>query len=310
VMRLTNAKCIWSMQSSMRLSRTQAEAIAGLEPRRSVVHYTLHPDAFEVEIPLVEFPPKPSKSELRWRSEEVSKASRWTCGEPEAVKAAPAIVVTPNDLAGDALRVMVRICEEPAEPIEQRCETLRMDRSREFRARGELDGRGLIAKLKQTIAKKMFFQPTDKGLLWASEHKIRVKKFKSGIIHEYVLCQVEKGIGVACQMWRLQRNSSIARHQGLQPDLLVLGPKGQRVIVEVCCNNLDYDAQNILAEAGIPEVDKLVAVAPDKRTKKSLQQALAKRLPGAGDLEGSVVVLDAAECLADGFDWKGLLAKS
>jgi len=56
--------------------------------------------------------------------------------------------------AGDALLVMVRICEAPAEPIEQRCEALRMDRAREFRARAELDTRGLIKQVKQTIGGK------------------------------------------------------------------------------------------------------------------------------------------------------------
>ncbi len=305
VMRLPNDRCIRSMQSSMGLDRWQVKDIAQLPLRRAVVHYALHSEPFAVEIPEMEYPSKPDESELHQRSEEMLRDCRWTTGVEPGRESVSTTLLTPSDLAGDPLRVMVRICEAPAELIEQRCEILRMDRAREFRARAELDARGLIRQVEQTLGgKSKFFRPTDKGLLWASQRKIRVKKFKSGIVHEYLLCEVEKRIGVACQRWRLQRNSTVARDQGLQPDLLVLGPAGQRTIVEICCTNLKYDAENILAEVGTSGIDRVVAVTPDKRTKKSLHRVLVERFEGITDFQDCVVVLDATECLAEDFDWK------
>lgn len=229
----------------------------------------------------------------------------------EKTTASSARILAPDDLGGDVLLAMVRICQEPAEPIEQRCRAFQMDCAREFRARAELDGRGLIGQVEQTIGGKIkFFEPTGKGLEWAKRRNIRVKKFKSGIVHEYPLCQVERRIGLIGPKWRLQRNSSVARDQGLQPDLLVLAPEDKRIIVEICCSNLDYDARNILIESQIPQIDKAVAIAPDKRTKKSLEQALSRNNEDSETAwQDSVTTLDAPRCLADDFDWPGVLVE-
>ena len=221
-------------------------------------------------------------------------------------------MLAPDDLIGDAFFIMSRICQQPAESIEQRCQELQMDRTREFRARAELDDKGLITKLERTLAGKIrFFRPTDKGFDWARKRNIHVKTFKSGIIHEYLLCLVEKGIGLTDTKMRLQRNSSIARDQGLQPDLLVKGPSDQRIIVEICCNNLAYDAANILIESQLPGIDHAIAVTPDKRTRNSLEQALKKNAEDAGkDWQKVITLVDAAQCLADDFDWAGILIGS
>ena len=253
------------------------------------------------------FPAKPEEPELRRQAENLLSTTRWRERESDGREpTAPAAkVLAPDDLAGDALLVMVRICEAPAEPIEQRCEVLRMDRAKEFRARAELDTRGLIKQVKQTIGGKVkFFQPTDKGTAWAKKRKIHIKKFKSGIVHEYLLCQVEKHIGLIGPKWRLQRNSSVARDQGLQPDLLVMEPDGRRIIVEVCCSNLKYDAENILIEARISGIDLVIAVTPDSRTRKALDEALKKNLEYSSKVcQESIRLLDAGRCLADDFDW-------
>ena len=311
VMRLTNARCIWSIQSSMSLERKQVEAIAALQPRRAVVQYTLLPTPFMIEVPQMDFPAKPQGTSLLKHTGELLSKTQFSYydGKSERVTATKAKILAPDDLTGDTLLVMVRICEEPAELIEQRCSVLRMDRAKEFRARAELDARGLIAQVEQTIAgKTKFFQPTDKGIAWAQKRNIHVKKFKSGIIHEYILCQVEKRIGLIGPQWRLQRNSSVARDKGLQPDLLVMEPGGKRIIVEICCNNFDYDTKNILSEATIPEIDRVVAVTPDNKAKQSLEEALKKNSHGLnGNQQKSVVLLDAGECLADQFNWTAVL---
>ncbi len=308
VMRLANAPCIWSLQNSMGLDREQAETIASLEQRRAVVHYTLHPTPFAIEIPLMDFPAKPQDSQLRQQAEGLLSQIKWTeqhGRSPQKTFASSARILAPDDLAGDALLVMVRICQEPAEPIEQRCEVLRMERAREFRARAELDAKGLIVQAEQTVGGKIkLFQTSEKGEAWAQKRNIHIKKFKSGIVHEYLLCQVEKRIGLLGPKWRLQRNSSVARDQGLQPDLLVMGPGGKRIIVEVRCNNFDYDARNILIEANSFEIDHLVAVTPDKQTKRKLDQALKDSSQDTDkDWQRRITTLDAGECLAAGFDW-------
>lgn len=312
VMRLASARCIWSMQNSMALDRNQAEAIATLKPRRAVVHYTLHPTPFEIEVPQLSFPEKPPRAELHRQAEELLSSTKWTMHEQDSDKqAVSAKLLAPDDLTGDTLLVMKRICEAPAESIEQRCRLLRMDRATEFRARADLDARGLIEKVEQTVGGRIrFFQPAGKGIAWAQKRGIHVKKFKSGIVHEYILCQVEKRIGRVGSKWRLQRNSSIAGDQGLQPDLLVLGPEGLRIIVEVCCSNIDYDAKNILIEAAIPEIDQVIAVTPDKKTKTKLADALrSNSQDGSDESRANIALLDAAQCLADEFDWKELLSE-
>ena len=124
------------------------------------------------------------------------------------------------------------------------------------------------------------------------------------IVHEYLLCQVEKCIGFVGPKWRLQRNSSVARDQGLQPDLMVMGPDSERIIVEICCSNLSYDAQNILIEAKVPGVDQVIAVTPDKQTKHDLQKVLEKCSKSLDQTQSlSVSLLDASECLGSRFDW-------
>jgi len=310
-MRLASARYIWSMQNSMGLDRKQADVISKMKPRHAVVHYTLNPTAFAIEIPQITLPEKTRPSKLHQDAEELLSKSQWTKAENarERITASAAKMLAPDDLAGDAFSVMARICQQPAESIDQRCRELRIDRAREFRARAELDDRGLIAKLERTLAGKIrFFQPTDKGTAWAQKRNIHVKKFKSGIVHEYLLCLVEKGIGLTDPKLRLQRNSSIAGDHGLQPDLLVMGPKDRRIIVEICCNNLDYDAENILIETQIPEIDQVIAVTPDKRTRKSIEQALKKNAEDSGkDQQKSITLLDAGLCLADDFDWAGVL---
>ena len=309
VMRLVNARCIWSLQSSMGLDKKQAEAITTLEQRQAVVQYTLHPTPFAIEVPQLNFPAKPQQSQLYQQAQELLSKTTWTEQENKGTTTSTGKILAPDDLAGDAFLVMVRICQEPAETIEQRCETLRLDRAREFRARAELDAKGLISQAEHAIAGKIrFFQPTEKGIAWAQKRNIHIKKFKSGITHEYILCQVEKGIGSIGPKWRLQRNSSIARDQDLQPDLLVLEPEGKRIIVEICCNNIDYDAKNILIEAAIPEVDRLIAITPDKKTKNLLEQALKNNCKDSTEnWQKSVALLEAGQCLTDKFDWAKVL---
>ena len=68
VMRLANARCVWSIQNSMGLDRRQAETVTSLKPRHAVMHYTPYPMPFEIETPELSFPDPPEKSKLRRQS--------------------------------------------------------------------------------------------------------------------------------------------------------------------------------------------------------------------------------------------------
>jgi hypothetical protein len=312
IMRILSSRCLWSVQSSMGLSRYQADAIPELQNREAVVQYELYPQPFMIRVPELSFPPRLPEADLQERAELALARADWSEYMPEPGRPSrpvAATVVGPDELAGDALLVMVRICEAPAETIEDRCTALGMDRAREFRARGELDGRGLVAEAPQAVGgKTKFFVPTDKGVAWAERHKIRVKRYKSGVVHEYLLNQVQRRIGAVAPNWRFQRSSSVGRDQGLQPDLLVLAPEGQRIVIEICCNNLDYDAENLAAEAAIADVDRVVAVTPDNRTAKRLESALAKAAERANtDRQNKVAILNAGKCLGTNFDWEAVL---
>ena len=93
------------------------------------------------------------------------------------------------------------------------------------------------------------------------------------------------------------------------PDLLVLAPDGRRIIVEVVCNNTDYDAQNILLEAALPGVDRVIAITLDGRAAQELQNALEKAAGTTAkpDWQASVLILPAIQCMASKFDWASVL---
>jgi hypothetical protein len=83
---------------------------------------------------------------------------------------------------------------------------------------------------------------------------------------------------------------------------------GRRIIVEVCCSNLKYDAENILFKARIPGIDLVIAVVPDNRTRKALDETLKKNLEYSSKVcQESIRLLDAGRCLAEEFDWAGVL---
>ncbi len=80
--------------------------------------------------------------------------------------------------------------------------------------------------------------------------------------------------------------------------------------MEICCHNLKYDAENILIEAAIPEVDLIIGITPDKRTKSGLESALKENSRSENRKKPeSVRLLDAGQVLVDGFDWYFLLIK-
>ena len=306
VMRMTNPKCLWIAQRSMGLTPEQAAGIPELGLREAVVQYGDYPAPFKVRVDELSFPPPPDNSELELVAQAFLDQTTWT--EDGAVHApVPELAIT-----GDALKVFLRLAEHPTELIPQRCDALGMDRAQEVRARKILESKGFVAPLEQTLGNRVkFYELTAKGVEWASQHNIKVKQYKSGPLHEYLLNQVEKLIGAANLKFSFQRHSPIAREHGLEPDSVLQLPDGQRVIIEICCNSMNYEAQNLRREQQIDGVDKVLAVTPNQKTKKALEQAVEKH-PVADEVVARLkplIVIDAGECLNADFDWVALLER-
>ena len=142
----------------------------------------------------------------------------------------------------------------------------------------------------------------------AKHNRINQHAFKSGPVHEFILSRVERSIGSLSPRFSFQRHSEIARELGLQPDSVVSLPDGRRVLIEVCCNNLTYDARNIVKERQVTGVVRVIAVAPNQRLKEALQRALAKCPPEKPKAPlAALFVLDAGQCLSQRFDWLKVL---
>jgi len=306
VMRLLNPRCLWVAQRSMGLTPEQAVHIPELGFREAIVQYGDYPAPFKVRVDELSFPPPPEEAALEAAAQAFLAETAWT--EEKAVHApAPEMAVT-----GDALKVFLRLAEHSDELIPERCDALGMDRAREVRARKVLEAKGFVAALEQTLGKRIkFYQLTDKGIDWAHQHSIKLKAYKSGPLHEYLLNQIEKAIGAVSPKFSFQRHSPIAREHGLEPDSVLHLPGGQRVIIEICCNNIAYEARNLVREQQIEGVDMVLAVTPNQKTKKALEQAV-ERCRAADEAAAGrrpLIVVDAGECMAKTFDWVTVLER-
>jgi len=316
ITRLSNPRCIAVAQHFMGLTFGQSEKPASLQERQIIVQYIDHATPFLVRVDEVILPPRPAEAELQRLAQAflatVAYGEDALRAQPSSGDVAPA-PRPPDALSGDALRVFCRLASHPAESITDRCDALGMDRPTELRGRRPPEAKGLIAKDEQTLGRGVqFYRITAKGEQWAQRHGIKVRRPKSGPVHEYILTRFETILGATDQRLRFQRNSPIAREHGLQPDTVANLPEDKRMIAEVCCNNMNYEARNLLREAGIDGVDLVVAIAPNQRARQALARAVERHRPPdePGAHLAPLVLLDAGECLTPDFDWATVLAKA
>jgi len=305
ITRLPNPKCIWFAQQSMGLSTPRARRITQLRKREVIVMSSDHPTPFVVRVNKFSFPQKPDEMCLEKIAQDFLSQVNWT--EDSCTEGGPA---APEAVQGDALKVFIRIAEV-AETITDRCEAIRMDRAREVRARRVLEAKGYIAEEETTLGnKKKICKVTPKGAVAATKMGIKVKRYKSGAIHEYLLNKVEKRIGILNTKFRFQRSSTIAREYGIQPDSVLNLTSGYRAIIEIICTNVDREAEILNKERAIPGVDMVIAVAANKKVREALERALEDNLfQGRGDSEPARLVVLDAECLARKFDWESVFER-
>jgi len=316
-MRITDPKSLWTMGNSMALTPEQSAVLPELQAREAVVRIAAHPKPFLARIRDLSFGPRPSEAEMRRRAEDALAGVTWTPGimPPSARHGSPTVADGPaqlGELPGDALKVMLDICARSDHFIDERCEETQLDRSRELRARKMLLDRGLIEELSQTMGKLTFYQVTPKGEDWAHQHRVHVKKYKSGPVHEAILTKVQRALGMALPGARFQRGSTIGSEIGKEPDLALTLKEGRAILVEVCCHNVTRQVETLLEEAAIQDVDMLVAVTAGVELRRKLQQELDKKAKDSGPrlfTKGTVTVISAPDCLEPGFDWVDLLSR-
>lgn len=301
VMRLSNPKCLWVAQRSLGLTPEQATKIPELAFREAIVQYGDYPAPFKIRVDELSFPPPPDEAALEEAAREFLAQVAWT-EDAEVHPPEPDLAIT-----GDALKVFIRTAENSAELITERCDALEMDRAQEVRARKHLEAKGFITAVEQTLGNRLkFYELTAKGIEWARRNHIKVKQYKSSPLHEFILNHVEKAIGVLSSKFSFQRHSEIAREHGLEPDSVLNLPGGQRVIIEICCNNMPYEARNLVRETQVDGVDMVLAVTPNLRLKETLSEAVKKcETETAADRARArpLILLDAGECLDETFDW-------
>lgn len=303
ITRLANPNCIWLAQQSMRLSHARAAKIPQLEKREVIVVYAEHPTPFMVRVNELSFPPEPDEMAMEASAQRFLEQVAWN--EDSGLESKS---VEPDKITGDVLRVFIRIAEK-VETIEERSQSLKIDRACEVRARKVLEVKGFINEEKVALGKLKFYEISTKGKQWIERQKqkglhIKIKHFKSGPAHEYLLEQAEKNIGSLNTQFKFQRNSEIAREHGIQPDSLLIQPLGYRTIIEVICYNIEREAKILVTEMGIAGVDMVIAIVPNQGMKKALQRAVDRCRVRESDAHlASLVILDAGTCLSPKFDW-------
>jgi len=298
---LSNPRCIWLAQQSLGLSPLQAKRITRLKEREVIVAYAGYPTPFLVRVNQFTFPAKPDELSLERNAQDFLAQVTWTEDGGKSFEVSDEHIVV-----GDVLRVFDRICRE-VETIEERCLALQMTRSRDNKARDVLKAKGYIEVDKVAIGKMILHGPTSKGESAAEKMGIKVKRFKSGRAHEYILCRIEKKIGSLNTQYKFQRHSDIAREFGIQPDSVLNMTGGFRIIIEIVCTNIAREAEIINKEMTVDGVDMVLAITANKTLEKSLRRVLKDDL-----FEGKarLVILDAGTCLDPKFDWVAVFERS
>jgi len=211
ITRLANPRDIWLIQQSMGLYPEQAKSITRLEKREIIVSYGGCPTPFKVRVDQFTFPPKPDEMALEKMAQDFLSQVNWN--EDSGVESKP---VEPDTIKGDVLRVFTRLVEK-VETIEERSRSLKIDRATEVRARKVLEAKGFINEEIVSLGKLKFYEISTKGRQWVERQKqkgfhIKIKHFKSGPAHEYLLEQAEKNIGSLNTQFKFCSVENLKRH--------------------------------------------------------------------------------------------------
>lgn len=218
----------------------------------------------------------------------------------------------------DEMRLLMRIVQHPDETIEERADALGWERTKASRVGSKARKLGVLTEAGK-IGKRVFFEPTEKGLRIAKERRTQIPKFKSGWFHNVVLLLVMKFWGLAIEGVRFRQGGG--EINSTQADALATLEGGETIATQICATNAaDYEVNSAKKLVEHPMVDGVLVVTT-KREKarliqKKMSQAISREQREGKESEArervgssllqKVMVMDAAEILNGTFDWSSV----
>jgi len=325
-LRQGDRQCIREAASALILAPWQEPEIARLPNQHAVARFSRYGEPVYLAVKdaralLGEGSPPPSKEEARARSKAILEAIPYVrkCEPPKPEAEAESSRAGKGEglpSAGGGLhpkeqRVYARIASQPWETIEDRMDALGLDRETEGDARAKLESRGLIAFAGKVGAKCRLFELTARGRELARTMGLPIAKpGKGSTVHESIIYYTQTCLGRHSAAFRFQRARVSPTTGGVQPDLLLVLPSGDRIPIQACfANHPDYEAAALLrlhrlsqlGSGDADRVDFVLAVAANKHHKDALERALERE--NGGSMPGRVVLLDFDEVVDPGFDW-------
>ncbi len=287
VFRLTNEQCVRAVSATMSLKEAQVDTLVELPKRRAIVQTADNPEPFLIQVAEIPERYRPPEEELLERETESLAQLGYEMPEADAAEALFGKKEEPEFRAkairGDMHKTLCRICEHPAETIEDRCEALGMERAGEFRARQQLERLGMIEPGDRAGAKLQLFVPTAKGREWAASLGLKVPEFKSGVAHEFMSVRIRESLERSFEGIEFFDPGKGLRIAGVQPDLLA-GMRGHgmdggwRMAVQVSSTNKSaYEADRAMELAELGQIDLVVVVAANKGSRKAIERKLRER---------------------------------
>lgn len=307
----------------MGLDQDQVTELAELPARRAVVQTPGNPVPFLIRVLDLSERIVPPTEEIERRERQTLESLDYEPGDEDVStvlfgdrKKAQAEEQDKEPMRGDTLRVFVRICEKPFEPIPDRVDALDMDRSKEQRLRVRLVHLGMIEGAGKVGGKRQFHVPTKKGVEWAQQHAIQVYRYKGSIIHEVMVRKVREALEQFSPRIKVISEGEALGSSGVQPDLLLRiddyrGDSSRRAAIQISYRNRpDYEIDRALELQAIQQIDQIVVVTRDKRSRDSMERKLAERVTREGgareDVSASaqaIRILDFESCTRSAYDW-------
>jgi hypothetical protein len=292
VFRLTNELCARAVSVSMGMDDGQKDELVELPRRRAIIQSADNPKPFMIRV--VEIPERyrPGEEELLERERQSLAGLDHEVPEADAAEVLYGKKEEPEfrvkAIRGDMHKVLARIAERPCETIEERGESLGMERAKEYRARQNLEKLGMIEPGDRVGSKWQLYVLTAKGREWAASLGLKVPEFKSGVGHEFMAARVREALErffEGMEFFPPGKGLGIA---GVQPDLLA-GLRGHgvdggwRMAIQVCSTNKgSYEADRAVALSGIEQIDLVVIVAKNKGSRREVERKLREKADAKG----------------------------
>lgn len=327
-LRQGDRSCVHNAAASLNLAPWQEAEIAKLPPRHAIARFSRYKEPVYLAIKdarniLPEGLPPLGRAEALERGRLVLEANPYVRGsgpQADGESGSPAAAGAEGEglpsAAGGGLppterKVFSRIAEQPWELIEDRMDSLGLDRETEGKARTNLGSRGLIVFAGKVGAKHRLSELTARGRELADTMGLAVAKTSKGsVCHEAIVQHVQRSLGRHSPAFRFQRTGISSTTADVQPDLLLILPGGGRIPIQACnANQPGYEASALLklcklAQLGPGDADRVdfvMAVAVNKRHRDAIERALKRQ--NSDDLPGRLVLLDFDSVIDPEFDW-------